>query len=225
MKTLAFIALLISLDATSQNIAPAGFKSLFNGKDLSGWKGLVSDPVTRQKLNRDSLRIKQQIADSIMREGWKVVDGELIFTGHGDNLATIKKYGDFELLVDWKIFNDGNKDGDAGIYLRGSPQVQIWDTSRRDVGAEVGSGGLYNNKVNPSKPLKVADKPLGEWNHFRIIMKGDKVTVYLNDELVTDNVVLENYWDRNLPIFPREQIELQAHGSRVGYKNIFIREL
>ena len=79
--------------------------------------------------------------------------------------------------------------------------------------------------MNESKPLKVADKPLGEWNHFRIIMKGDKVTVYLNGELVTDNVVLENYWDRNAPIFPKEQIELQAHGSRVGYKNINIREL
>jgi hypothetical protein len=56
-------------------------------------------------------------------------------------------------------------------------------------------------------------------------MKGDRVTVYLNGELVTDNVVLENYWDRNLPIFPEEQIELQAHGSRVAYRNLYIREV
>jgi len=62
----------------------------------------------------------------------------VVFSGKGDNLCTEKKYGDFEMYVDWKI----NKNGDAGIYLRGSPQVQIWDTSRRDVGAQVGSGAV-----------------------------------------------------------------------------------
>jgi hypothetical protein len=125
------------------------------------------------------------------------------------------------MLVDWKI----TKDGDAGIYLRGTPQVQIWDTARRDVGAEVGSGGLYNNQAHPSKPLQLADNAIGEWNNFRIIMKGDKVIVYLNGVLVTDNTVLENYWDRKLPIFPEEQIELQAHGTYVAYRNIYIKEI
>ena len=76
-----------------------------------------------------------------------------------------------------------------------------------------------------SKPLKVADNKLDEWNTFRILMKGDRVTVYLNGELVTDNVILENYWDRNLPIFVEEQIELQAHGSPVSYRDIYIREI
>ena len=89
----------------------------------------------------------------------------------------------------------------------------------------MGSGGLYNNKENESKPRKVADKKLGEWNTFRIIMKADRVTVYLNGELVTDNVVLENYWDKNQPISAQEQIELQAHGSPVYYRNIYIKEL
>src|SRR5690606_2626085 len=103
--------------------------------------------------------------------------------------------------------------------------VQIWDTSRVNVGAQVGSGGLYNNQKHESKPLKVADTPLGEWNTFRITMVGDRVTVYLNGELVTDSVVLENYWDRGLPIFPKEQIELQAHGTHVSYRDIYIREL
>jgi hypothetical protein len=150
-----------------------------------------------------------------------VKDGMLVFTGHGDNLCTEKKYGDFEMYVDWKI----TAQGDAGIYLRGSPQVQIWDTSRREVGAQVGSGGLYNNQKNQSKPLVVADNAIGSWNNFHIIMKGDKVTVYLNGILVTDNIVLENYWDRNLPIFIKEQIELQAHGTYVAYRNLYIREL
>jgi hypothetical protein len=93
------------------------------------------------------------------------------------------------------------------------------------VGAQVGSGGLYNNRANESKPLKVADNKLGEWNTMFIKMVGDRVTVYLNGELVTDNVILENFWDRKQPIFPLEQIELQAHGSKVYYRNMYLKEL
>ncbi|MBO9639078.1 MAG: DUF1080 domain-containing protein [Siphonobacter aquaeclarae] len=203
----------------------AGYVSLFNGKDLTGWKGLVANPIKRAQMDATTLAAEQKKADDIMRTGWKVENGVLLFTAHGDNICTEKKYGDFEMYVDWKIFNDGKKNGDAGIYLRGTPQVQMWDTSRRDVGAQVGSGGLYNNQKNESKPSKVADNPLGEWNNFRIVMRGDRVTVYLNGELVVNNVPLENYWDRKLPLFTEEQIELQAHGSPVAYRDIFIKEL
>jgi len=202
-----------------------GFVPLFNGKDLSGWKGLVENPIKRAKMDAKTLAAAQAKADEAMLKGWRVEDGELRFQIHGDNLATVKKYGDFEMLVDWKIIDDKKQNGDAGIYLRGTPQVQIWDTARVKDGAQVGSGGLYNNQVHPSKPLKVADNALDEWNTFRILMKGDRVTVYLNGELVTDNVILENYWDRSLPIFAEEQIELQAHGSPVAYRNIYIREM
>jgi LEA14-like dessication related protein len=93
------------------------------------------------------------------------------------------------------------------------------------VGAQVGSGGLYNNIKNKSKPLVVADNKIGEWNNFHIIMKGAEVTVYLNGVLVTDNVTLENFWDRKSAIFAKEQIELQAHGTYVAYRNIYIREI
>lgn len=202
-----------------------GFVSMFNGLDLGGWKGLVGDPLKRAKMDAKALAVAQEKADTEARESWKPVNGELHFMSHGNNLATIKKYGDFEMLVDWKIIDDKKGLGDAGIYLRGTPQVQIWDNARVKAGAQVGSGGLYNNKVNESKPLKVADNKLDEWNTFRILMKGDRVTVYLNGELVTDNVILENYWDRNLPIFAEEQIELQAHGSPVAYRDLYIREI
>lgn len=202
-----------------------GFVKVFNGKDLSGWKGLVADPVKRAKMDAKTLADAQTKADTEAQESWKVVNGELQFQSHGNNLATTKKYGDFEMLVDWKIIDDKKGEGDAGIYLRGTPQVQIWDLARTKVGAQVGSGGLYNNQVNESKPLKVADNKLDEWNTFRILMKGDRVTVYLNGQLVTDNVILENYWDRSLPIFAEEQIELQAHGSPVAYRDIYIREI
>ncbi|NIG55190.1 DUF1080 domain-containing protein [Chitinophaga sp. Cy-1792] len=201
--------------------AGEGFVPMFNGTDLSGWKGLVENPIARAKMTEKTLNAAQAKANETMRKGWVVKDGLLVFTGEGDNLCTEKKYGDFEMLVDWKI----TAQGDAGIYLRGSPQVQIWDTSRRNVGAEVGSGGLYNNQTHQSKPLVLADNAIGEWNHFRIIMKGDRVTVYLNGQLVTDNTILENYWDRGLPIFPEEQIELQAHGTYVAYRDLYIKEL
>jgi hypothetical protein len=125
------------------------------------------------------------------------------------------------MWVEWLI----TRDGDSGIYLRGTPQVQIWDTSLVKVGAQVGSGGLYNNQKNPSKPLMVADNPVGEWNIFYIRMIGDKVTVELNGQRVTDEVVLENYWDRNRPIFPVGPIELQAHGTNLAFRNIFVREI
>ena len=198
-----------------------GFVNLFNGKDLAGWKGLVMNPIARAKMSDSALKAAEQKANEKMKNDWIAKDGLLVFTGHGDNLATEKKYGNFEMYVDWKI----TEKGDAGIYLRGSPQVQIWDTSRREVGAQVGSGGLYNNIKNQSKPLVVADNKIGDWNNFHIIMKGAQVSVYLNGVLVTDDVTLENFWDRKSPIFAKEQIELQAHGTYVAYRNIYLREI
>lgn len=201
-----------------------GYVSVFNGRDLTGWKGLVGNPIKRAAMSPAELEQKQAAADQKMRGSWKAVKGELVFSGEGDNIATVKQYGDFEMLVDWKLDPNG-KEPDAGIYLRGTPQVQIWDIARTNVGAEVGSGGLYNNKKHPSKPLKVADNAMGEWNTFKIRMIGEKVWVWLNGEKVVDGVILENYWDRNQSIFPTEQIELQAHGSRVWYRDIYIKEL
>ncbi len=203
------------------NRSPKGFVALFNGEDLAGWKGLVGSPKTRRGMSREELAKAQAKADEDMRAHWKVVDGALCFDGKGHSLCTVKDYGDFEMLVDWKI----EKDGDSGIYLRGSPQVQIWDTANRGVGAQVGSGGLYNNKKGASKPLKMADKPVGQWNTFRIIMIGELVTIYLNDVLVVENVVMENYWEREKPIYPNGQIELQSHGSLLYFRNVFIREI
>jgi HEAT repeat protein len=202
-----------------------GFVSIFNGKDLTGWKGLVENPLVRAKLKPEELANKQKEADETAKVQWTIKEkGILTFDAAGwQNLCTTKQYGDFEMYVDWKL--EPSKDADAGIYLRGTPQVQIWNISRTDVGAEVGSGGLYNNQKNPSKPLKVADNKLGEWNNFYIKMVGDRVWVWFNGELVVDNIILENYWDRTLPIFPTEQIELQAHGSKVYYRNIYVKEL
>lgn len=199
------------------NTPPKGFTALFNGKDLTGWKGLVADPIKRAKMSKDELAAAQKKADDSMRAHWSVENGALVFDGKGDSLCTAKDYADFELFVDWKI----EAGGDSGIYLRGSPQVQIWDPAH----ANVGSGGLYNNQKGPSQPLVVADNPIGQWNSFRIRMLDEIVSVWLNGKLVVDNVVLENYWDRKQFIFPTGQIELQNHGSRLEFRNIYVREI
>ncbi len=199
------------------NAPPKGFVALFNGRDLTGWKGLVGNPVTRAEMSPEDLEQAQLKADEQMQTHWQVVDGVLVFDGKGKSLCTAKDYGNFELLVDWKI----ETGGDSGIYLRGSPQVQIWDPAQWPEG----SGGLYNNKKGPSKPLKCADNPIGQWNTFRIIMVGERVTIYLNDVLVVDNVVLENYWERDKPIYLVGQIELQSHSSPLYFRSVFIREI
>jgi lysophospholipase L1-like esterase len=201
--------------------APKGFVHMFNGKDLNGWRGVpkgpYDNPEKRAELSPEDLAKVQAEANAIMHEHWKVVDGALEYDGGGFSMAGARDYDDFEMLVDWKI----HELGDSGIYLRGAPQVQIWDPAKWPVG----SGGLYNNQKNPSNPLVCADNPIGEWNTFRIKMIGERVTVHLNDQLVVDNVVLENYWNREIPIWPSGQIELQHHGSTLWFKNIFVRDI
>lgn len=212
------VSLCVQKMFAQDNVPPEGFTALFNGKDLTGWQGVVELP-RRQKLAADPAKLAeaQKAANERVLPHWTVKDGVLHYDGKGNNLQTVKDYKDFELLVDYKI---GPK-GDSGIYLRGTPQVQIWDPAFH----KEGSGGLFNNKQNPNKPLKCADKPAGQWNSLRIILKGDKVTVYLNGELVVDNVTMENYWDRTKPLPPVGPIELQHHGNPLEFKNIFIKEL
>jgi hypothetical protein len=204
-------------DYVASLLSQEGFRPLFNGRDLAGWKGLVADPPARAKMTPQELKRSQAAADSDMRKHWRAADGVLFFDGGGHNLCTARDYGDFELFVDWKI----EPEGDSGIYLRGSPQVQIWDPERWPEG----SGGLYNNQKGPHKPLRRADHPVGEWNTFHIRMADERVTVYLNNVLVVDDVVLENYWERENPIYGSGQIELQAHSTPLYFRQIFMREL
>lgn len=207
---------------------PKGFTALFNGKDLTGWWGLsTEDPAKWMALPEDELAAKVDKSIEDIHKHWSVKDGVLINDGHGLYLSTRKNYGDFEFLIDYKTVAKA----DSGIYLRGVPQVQIWDTTKEggkwNIGADKGSGGLWNNsKGAPGKdPLVLADKPFGEWNHFRIVMVGEYVTIYLNDKLVVDHARLENYFDRkgNLPkVGP---IQLQTHGGEIQWRNVFIREI
>ena len=242
----------------NDNKAPEGFTLLFNGKDLINWKGVI--PLNRRaKLSAEELEKAQKASDEKALPHWKVENGILYYDGKGDSLQTAKDYGDFEFWVDWKI----EEKGDSGIYLRGQPQVQVWDSDNsngaRGVDKGSGSGGLWNNpaklekahqdalKIDPKdrtpeqeklvkesvkllqsngkNPLKKADKKPGEWNTFRIIMKGDNVTVYLNGELVVDKAPLANYWEKGKPLPATGPIELQHHGDKLWFKNVYIKEL
>jgi len=161
------------------------FITLFNGKDLAGWHGQeTTDPRKFTALSGDE-KAKQLARDAEdLKEHWRVENSEIVNDGQGVYLTTDKDYGDIELLVDFKI---GPK-GDSGVYLRGTPQVQVWDftePSYANLGADKGSGGLWNNSPgNAGKdPLTLADNPIGQWNTFRIIQTGARTTVYLNGKL------------------------------------------
>src|SRR5918997_1022590 len=199
MPLLALVLATAALGAEPPlNTPPPGFIALFNGKDLTNWK--------------DEGKAKGH---------WTIRDGALYYDGKGDSLVTSKEYGDFELFVDWKILPKG----DSGIYLRGMPQVQIWDTTKEGgywkLGADKGSGGLWNNSPGaPGKdPLALADRPFGQWNHLRIIQVGARTTVDLNDALVVNHAPMENYWDRSQPLFARGPIQLQTHGGEIRWRD------
>ena len=213
---------------------PPGFESLFNGKDLSGWWGAsTEDPRKYKALSPEEFQAKHAKSLEDVQQHWRVENGELVNDGKGLYLTTEQDYGDVELLVDYKTLPLG----DSGIYLRGVPQVQIWDFTEQakfKLGADKGSGGLWNNSPGaPGKdPLVLADKPFGEWNHFRIIQVGARTTVWLNDKLVVDHALLENYYDKKrtnaagqLPILPKGPIQLQTHGSEIRWKNVFVRQI
>lgn len=227
LTLLSSIVVFFNNVSIAQNIPPEGFEALFNGKDLKGWFGHgTKDPRTLWKMSPEELKKHQEETLKDINAHWSVKDGELINDGKGLYLTTKKDYKDFELLLEYKTVPKA----DSGIYLRGVPQVQIWDPTEEakwKIGADKGSGGLWNNsKGAPGKdPLKRMDKPFGEWNKFHIIMIGERVTVYLNNAKVVDNVVMENYFDRKIPIFEKGPIQLQTHGGEIRWKNIFIREI
>lgn len=193
---------------------PRGWTTLFNGRDLDGWQGLAANVRVRDDLSDAELASRRAAADARMRAHWSARDGVLVFDGGGDSLVTRRDFADFELLLDWKIAEGG----DSGVYLRGVPQVQIWDNPE-------GSGALWNNRVNGGNvPLEVADHPPGTWNRFWIRMDGRRVWVRLNGALVVDGVELENYWDRSEPVPASGPIELQAHGSALWFRRVFVLE-
>jgi len=227
LLTAAVLSTLLTTPTIAQegNNPPKGFTALFNGNDFNDWTGgLTRDPREVAALPAD----KRAELDAEMKRGidehWHVDNGELVSDGKDPFLATKRDYGDIEMWVDWKI---GPK-GDSGIYLRGTPQVQIWDPSDKhvkDLGAPKGSGALWNNKKNERFPTELADNPIGDWNRMHIRMVGPYVTVELNGKKVVDNVIMENYYEPEIPVYATGPIYLQTHGSETRFRNVFVREI
>lgn len=224
----ASLAALTAPASAADNTPPEGFVALFNGQDFAGWHGVgTEDPRKIQALTPEERTKKFSDSLADLAAHWKVDNGELVNDGKGLYMTTDKDYRDYELYVSWKLIAKG----DSGVYLKGTPQVQIWDTTEEGgyhkLGADKGSGGLWNNSAGaPGKePVLHADKPIGEWNTFRILQVGAVTSVYLNDKLVVDHALLENYFDRKLPLVAFGPVQLQTHGNEVRWKNIYIREL
>ncbi len=224
----ASLAALTAPASAADNTPPEGFVALFNGQDFAGWHGVgTEDPRKIQALTPEERTKKFSDSLADLAAHWKVDNGELVNDGKGLYMTTDKDYRDYELYVSWKLIAKG----DSGVYLKGTPQVQIWDTTEaagyHKLGADKGSGGLWNNSAGaPGKdPVVHADKPIGEWNTFRILQVGAVTSVYLNDQLVVDHALLENYFDRKLPLVAFGPVQLQTHGNEVRWKNIYIREL
>ncbi|MDZ4829269.1 MAG: DUF1080 domain-containing protein [Phycisphaerae bacterium] len=206
--------------------ADEGFRSLFNGRDLTGWKH-----------------------DAETAKHWTIDDWTLRFDGKGDHLWSEESFGDMELIVDWKwtgeaqgitqrpkFAPDGSElkdangkaitvetaERDSGIYLRGNDksQVNIWSWP-------AGSGEVYGYRTDGSMPAEVraactpkmnADKKVGEWNRFKIRMVGDVLNVWENGQ----HVIV----DANLPGVPAKgPIALQSHHSGIDFGNIYVREV
>ena len=223
------VLLLLSGCAGDDSTAPdAEWTDLFNGENLDGWYGRgTEDPRQLWALDPMELAALRDSTRADILKHWRVEEGVLINDGEGLYLTSEREFGDFELQLEYRTVPGA----DSGIYLRGVPQVQIWDTTEEggkwDLGADKGSGGLWNNSPGaPGKdPLIHADRPFGEWNSFRVLMVGNEVTVYLNDALVVDQAVMENYFDREIPVFERGPIQLQTHGGEIRWRNIRIREI
>lgn len=200
---------------------------MFNGENLEGWHG--DNPHTTVKAAEDKREEAIAAQQEEFNAHWSVDNGELVNDGHGPYATTNEEFGDIEFLLEYKTVAKA----DSGIYLRGTPQVQIWDYTEEggkwDRNADKGSGGLFNNSKGAAGqlPLVLADKPFGEWNKFRILQIGSRTTVYLNDKLVVDNAIMENYWDkdRQIPLPARGPIHLQTHGGEIRWRNIFVRDI
>lgn len=206
---------------------PQGFQAVFNGQDLTGWYGLNPHSVaklTGEKRESALAKMRQEFA-----EHWRVENGELVNDGHGPYATTAAEFENYELMIEYKTVAGA----DSGIYLRGVPQVQIWDSSQPHDDKNpnrhpyLGSGGLFNNtpKTLGRDPLMLVDKPFGQWNAFVIRHIGNRVWVSLNNRQVVEGAIMENYWDRSQELPRKGPLMLQTHGGEIRWRNIYVREI
>lgn len=197
-------------------------KSLFNGENFEGWHGRPTVDPSKWGSTPEADKAKW---NEEIKQHWRVDKGEIVNDGHGAFLTTDAEFGDFELSLEYKIVPGC----DSGIYLRGIPQVQIWDPdaeNNRANGNEKGSGGLWNNPPGwaGKDPLVRADRAIGEWNKMRMRLVGERCWVWLNDKAVVVDARLHNFFAAGEPLIQRGPIQLQTHGAEIRFKNILLDE-
>jgi hypothetical protein len=215
-------------DATAQNGAAntltaaekaAGWKLLFDGKTVSGWRGFKTPTPPA---------------------GWKAIDGTLARAEGGGDLMTVNQYGDFELQLQWKISKGGNSGimfhvtEEGGQTYESGPEMQVLDNAgHKDGEAPITSAGS-NYAVHP--PVRDVSKPVGEWNDVRLVVKGPHVEHWLNGVKVVEYDLWSADWEKRvlaskfakMPPYGRAKrghIAIQDHGDAVWYRNIKIKEL
>lgn len=230
---IALAAAALAIAIAPLTAADDGFRPLFDGKTFAGWKlldghrghwiardgAIVYDGKAEGKtaIEKD-LWTEKHYRDFVLRADWRLsskptekphpivaANGDFVFDAQGKRTTTPKLDA-----------------GDSGIYLRGSrkAQLNIWS---QDLGSGEINGYRTDQKMPADVrkaciPLKKADKPFGEWNHFEITMRGDRVTVVLNGERVIDKA--------RLPGVPATgPIGLQHHGDPVEFRSLSIKEL
>lgn len=201
----------------------AGWKLLFDGKTTDGWRRFKGEG---------------------MPDKWKVIDGALVFQPKrgksGGDIVTVDQFDNFELVIDWKVTPGANSgimyrvsEDQGAAYLTG-PEYQVLDNDRHPDGRSklTSAASCYALYA----PEKVATKPVGEWNHGKIVVNGNHVEHWLNGEKVVSYDIGSDDWQKrlaaskfkDLPRFGKEKqghIDLQDHGNEVAYRNIKIRVL
>lgn len=227
-QVLAVVSVLAQASLAAEVQPPEGFRALFNGRDFTGWHAMPHfNPYELEKMSEEERAAKIAEWNKDIAAHWRIEDGAVINDGHGAYLTSDESFRDYELLIEYRTVPLA----DSGIYLKNTPQVQIWDWREEggkwNIGADKGSGGLWNNSpgAKGKDPLVLSDKPFGEWNAFRIRQVGAVTSVWLNGNLVVDNAILENFWDRKSPLKASGQVQLQTHGGEIAWRNIFVREI
>lgn len=228
--------------AAGENVPPPGFRALFNGKDLTGWRvpegdnghwrvvdGVIDYDARSEAPGDKNLWTVEEFEDFVLRVDWRIKETPYI----NPRARIIKPNGDYKLGPDGQPIAIAVPDSDSGIYLRGTSkaQVNIWCWP-------VGSGEVYGYRTDRRMPPEVraavtpkvmADNDIGEWNTFEITLVGNRLTVRLNGRTVIENAPLPGLPEKG-------PIALQHHGAwrdgkwvsppaLVQFRNIFIREL
>lgn len=228
--------------AAADNQPPAGFTALFNGKDLSGWTvpagdnghwkvvdGAIDYDAESEAPGDKTLWGTKEYTDFVLHVDWRIKATPYINPG----VPYILPDGTHARDVQGKELKLALPDSDSGVFIRGDGrfQVNIWCWP-------IGSGEMYGLRMDPQTspelraavtPRTQADKPVGEWNHYEITVKGKTVKVVLNGKTVLPGATIPDLPDRG-------RIAFQHHGGKANgqwnsppsllqFKNVYIREL